>query len=253
MFGESKGIILYSRDHKEKDKLVKIFTEKYGKLVFYVKNAHRKNNPLGASILPMTAAVYSGEIKSEGLSFLNAAKDIQPYAHLQQDIFANAYATYVLGLADAAIEDKKADPFLFRFCQIILAQMDLGNDPEVLTNIFEVQVLGRFGVSLELDKCALCGNTKGPFDFSEKFHGLLCRRHFSEDERRLHTDPKVCYLLQVFNQLPPQRIGKISVSPATKEQLRAVLDEIYDEYVGVHLKSKHFIAEMKKWQQLMQD
>ena len=28
---ETKGLILFSRDHKEKDKLVKIFTESYGK------------------------------------------------------------------------------------------------------------------------------------------------------------------------------------------------------------------------------
>ena len=32
--GETKGIILFTKDFKEKDKLVKIFTESYGKLMF---------------------------------------------------------------------------------------------------------------------------------------------------------------------------------------------------------------------------
>ncbi len=39
---ETKGILLFSKDHKEKDKLVKIFTESAGKQMFYVEGAHRK-------------------------------------------------------------------------------------------------------------------------------------------------------------------------------------------------------------------
>lgn len=35
--GETKGIILFTKDFKEKDKLVKIFTESYGKLMFLWK------------------------------------------------------------------------------------------------------------------------------------------------------------------------------------------------------------------------
>lgn len=251
MFGETKGLIIYSRPHKEKDKLVKIFTEKYGKMVFFVKGATRKNNPLSAGIQPMTEATYAGEIKEEGLSFLNSVKFIKPYTYLQQDIFANAYGTYLLNLADAAIEDKKQDVALFAFLKVALNDLNEKKDPEVITNIFEVQILTRFGVGLHLESCAVCGNREGPFDFSTKYHGLLCQNHFSLDERRFHANPKACYLLKVFSDLPLQQIGHINVSPETKAGLRKILDDIYEEYVGIHLKSKHFIEEMKKWESLM--
>ncbi|WP_071130678.1 DNA repair protein RecO [Enterococcus timonensis] len=251
MFGESRGLIIYSRDHKEKDKLVKIFTEKYGKMVFFVKGAHRKNNPLSAAIMPMTEALYSGDFKTDGLSFLNVAKEIEPFYFLQQDIFANAYATYLLNLADAAIVDRESDQLLYTFLETCLKALNAKKDPEVVTNIFELQILPRFGISLELSGCAVCGNTKGPFDFSEKFHGLLCAKHFDQDPRRLHADPKACYLLKIFSQLPITRLGKINVSETTKKNLRTVIDEIYDQYVGIHLKSKHFIDEMKKWEKMM--
>ena len=253
MFAETKGIIIYSRDHREKDKLVKIFTEKYGKLVFYVKGAHRKNNPLLSAILPMTEATYAGEMRKDGLSFLNSVKFVAPYTYLQEDIFANAYATYVLALADAAIEDHKAEPYLFTFIEKILTRMNEKNDPEILANIFEVQILERFGVGLHLDSCAVCGKTHGPFDFSMKYSGLICQEHFNLDERRLHLTAKAGTLLQLFSNLPVNRIGKINVSEATKKSLRFGLDEIYDEYVGVHLKSKHFIDQMKNWEKLMTD
>ena len=35
---ETQGLVLYSRNYKEKDKLVKIFTESFGKRMFFVKN-----------------------------------------------------------------------------------------------------------------------------------------------------------------------------------------------------------------------
>ena len=60
---ETKGILLFTRDHKEKDKLVKIFTESAGKQMFYVKGAHRKNNPLTPALLSYTEATYIGNVR----------------------------------------------------------------------------------------------------------------------------------------------------------------------------------------------
>ena len=50
---ESKGLILSSRNYKEKDKLVKIFTESSGKMMFYIKGIHRQNQPLAPALLPL--------------------------------------------------------------------------------------------------------------------------------------------------------------------------------------------------------
>ena len=67
---ETEGLILFVRNHREKDKLVKIFTEKFGKTMFFVKGANRPNNPLTSAVLPFTNANYVGDIRTEGLSFL---------------------------------------------------------------------------------------------------------------------------------------------------------------------------------------
>ncbi|MFV8213625.1 DNA repair protein RecO, partial [Streptococcus pluranimalium] len=37
----SQGIVLYNRDYRESDKLVKIFTETDGKRMFFVKHARK--------------------------------------------------------------------------------------------------------------------------------------------------------------------------------------------------------------------
>ncbi len=77
-------------------------------------------------MLPFTEAVYIGNFRSEGLSFLSSVKDVHAFRHIQEDIFLSGYGTYLLNLVDAAIEDHQYDPHLFQFTQQALQRMDQG-------------------------------------------------------------------------------------------------------------------------------
>lgn len=248
---ESEGIILFSRDYKEKDKLVKIFTESSGKLMFFVKGAHRRNNPIAPAILPFTKATYIGDFRAEGLSFLNGVKNIEPFRKLQEDIFLNAYGAYLLGLADAAIDDREYDPHLYGFTKQALTMMNEGYDGETVLNIFEVQIMARFGVSLNWQQCGVCGATQGVFDFSSKYNGILCSKHWDHDPHRYHADPRAIYFLRLFSAIKYDQVNSIKLQEPTKKAIRQTLDMLYDEYIGVNLKSKKFIDQMHEWSDLL--
>lgn len=253
VLGESKGLVLFAKDYKEKDKLVKIFTESFGKQMFFIKNAHRKNNPLMPALLPFTQAVYIGDFRTEGLSFINSSKEVRPFLAIQQDIFLNAYATYILNLADTAIEDRVYDPGLFSFSMQALELIDEGKDPEVITNIYEIQLLHRFGVAIDWRSCRVCGQTQGRFDYSSKYSGVLCEKHWDLDQHRYHGDPKAIHFIRLFSAVSYEKLNKIEVHTDTKAQIRKIIDELYDEYVGVHLKSKKFIDQMKTWENTLKE
>lgn len=244
---ESKGLILSSRNYKEKDKLVKIFTESSGKMMFYIKGIHRQNQPLAPALLPFTEAVYIGNFRSEGLSFLSSVKDVHAFRHIQEDIFLSGYGTYLLNLVDAAIEDHQYDPHLFQFTQQALQRMDQGDDAEIITNIFEVQILQRFGIAPIWTHCVVCGETKGKFDYSSKYGGVICERHWSMDDHRYHADPRAVYFVRMFSAISYDKISGIHLKEETKQAIRELIDQLYDEYVGIHLKSKKFIDQMKSW------
>ncbi|MDT2612518.1 DNA repair protein RecO [Enterococcus dongliensis] len=248
---ETKGIILFSRDYKEKDKLVKIFTESAGKVMFFAKGIHRANHPLQTAIQPFTEAVFIGNLKTDGLSFLNSAKEVRPLRKLQEDIFLNAYGSYILGLADAAIEDHVYDPALYGFTREALQRMNDGADGETIMNIFEVQIMQRFGVSLNWQGCGVCGKKTGAFDFSSKYNGILCQEHWQLDHNRYHADPRAIYFLRLFNSVTYEAINTINLKPETKKTIRQTLDQLYEEYVGLHLKSKKFIDQMSEWQDVL--
>lgn len=243
------GIIMYRRDYRERDLLVKILTDRVGKTMFLVKNAKKRGFRLTADILPFTHGTYIGVLNQQGLSFMNAAADTQQYQTITQDIVKNAYATYILGLLDSAFQDDQPLGSWFDKISAALRLIDEGADEAIIANIIEVQLLDAFGVAPQWQGCAVCGRDDLAFDYSERYGGLLCTNHFHLDDHRLHLDQRTIYYLRQFSVLKLTQLNSINVHEATKKHLRAVLDQIYDNSVGLHLKSKRFIDQMSMWTQ----
>ena len=246
---ESRGFILFNRNYRENDKLVKIFTKQAGKRMFFVRGGG--SGKLSAVIQPLNIAEFMMTVNDEGLSFIEDYSQAESFKEITSDIFKLSYATYLAALTDAAIADGVVDAQLFAFLEKTRVLMEEGLDYEILTNIFEIQVLDRFGVRLNFHECVFCHRVGLPFDFSYKFSGLLCPNHYEEDERRSHLDPNVPYLLDRFQGLSFEELRSISVKDEMKRKLRQFIDELYDNYVGIHLKSKKFIDNLNSWGHIM--
>lgn len=246
---QSHGIVLYNKNFREDDKLVKIFTEQAGKRMFFVKHAGKSK--LSSVIQPLTAADFILKLNDIGLSYIEDYNQVETYKKINQDIFTLSYATYITALTDAALKDNEIDAQLFAFLKKTLDLMEEGLDYEVMTNIFEVQILDRFGVRLNFHDCVFCHRTGLPFDFSHKYSGVLCPQHYHEDIHRNHLDPNVVYLLDQFQAIHFDELKVISLKLEMKEKLRLFIDELYDDYVGIHLKSKKFIDDLSTWGQIM--
>lgn len=248
---EIEGLVLSVRKHRERDYLVKLFTNEYGKLMFFVRGTKNPNFKLRPVIQPFTQATFIADIRPDGLSFIRDAKNVESYTSIQTDIFKNAYAAYIVQLADAALEDRKADPGLYH--QLVMGHEAINSDvdPEIIMAIFEVRFLLYFGVMPEFRGCVFCGKTEGPFDYSSKHHGLICPNHFHEDERRLHASPKAMHFIRLFSVLSFDKLNTVSLKKQTKLEIRYVIDELYDELVGLNMKSKRFINQMHQWESIL--
>ena len=246
---ETRGLVLYNRQFREDDKLVKIFTETSGKHMFFVR--HATNSKLSSVIQPLILANFILKINNHGLSYIEDYKGVSLFKEINADIYKLAYATYLVSLADAAISDAVYDAPLFAFLIKTLELMDEGLDYEILTNIFEIQILDRFGVQLNFHDCVFCPRVGLAFDFSHRYSGLLCPEHYEKDPYRSHLDPNVPYLLNQFQTLHFDSLKTISVKPDMKQKLRKFIDEVYEDYIGLRLKSKKFIDDLDHWGQVM--
>lgn len=247
-FQTFSGIVISIRKHKENDALVKIFTLEYGKRMFFIRNYYKSNHPMKAALLPFSHATYIGNIKDDGLCFLKDYKELENFTSVQQDIYANAYATYFANLSDAAIEDRIINKGLFQLLLSSYQQLDKKLDPEIIMNIYEMNLFTYFGAEFNLNKCAICGNSEGPFDYSSRFSGVLCQRHLDEDPHRLHSHPAAIHFCNLFQKIKPEQVNTISLKEDTKQAIRVLIDYFFDEYVGIKLKSKSYIDQMYEWE-----
>ena len=243
---EFSGIVVSRKNYRERDMLVKIFTDRFGFKTFFVRGVAKRGFNMGAAILPYAYGTYLGSISDEGLSFITSPKEVEQFKLLSQDIELNAYAAYILGLAEQAFMGNYYPGYyqqIFQALKLINGQFD----PAVVTNVIEVQLLACFGVMPNLKECVICHQSTGLFDYSESYGGLLCQKHWYLDPHRLQLDQRTIYFLRLFSNLDLAKVNSITLEAKTKANLRRTLDEIYRQQVGVYVKAKRFLDQMAKW------
>ena len=73
--------------------------------------------------------------------------------------------------------------------------------------------------------------------------------HFLESKQYVER----YYLLNQFQAIDFETLETISLKPEIKQELRQFMDQLYEEYVGIHLKSKKFIDSLADWGQLLKE
>ncbi|WP_127848146.1 DNA repair protein RecO [Lacticaseibacillus hulanensis] len=237
------GLVLSRHNYREADMLVKILTDQYGIRTFICHRARKPGFQFAAGILPFTHAQYWGTIK-DGFSYITSVRDANQFQHIAGDLMANAYATYVLGLIDLAFPENEPIPQWFNFAKAALQKIDDGVDAQIIGHIAEIQLLGAFGVAPHWQDCTVCGRSDLPLDFSEAYGGVLCSNHWQLDEHRYHVSPRSMYYLRLFSTITLKQLGKVNVAPATKVELRTIIDRLYEDMVGVTPRAKRFLDQM---------
>lgn len=241
------GLIMSQRDYRERDLLVKILTDQNGPLMFLARGAKRPKAKMAAAVLPFAHGNYLGIVNPDRLSLLTSANQVTQFQHIAENLDANAYATYLLELVDAAFADGHSIGKWFDQVTAALKLMDQGLDPQIIVNVLEIQLLGQFGVQPTWDRCVICGRSDLPMDYSEDNGGMLCLNHYHLDPYRIHLDQRTTGYLQLLSTVDLTKVESINVSDYIKHRLRKLIDTIYNNQVGLHLKSKSFINQMHSW------
>lgn len=243
MLQRVEGIVIRTNDYGETNKIVTLYTKENGKVAVMARGAKRPKSRFASSAQLFVYGIFVYQ-SSKGMGSLNQADIIDSFKVIRSDLMLTAYAAFVVELLDKLTEDKKPSGSLFDLLQQTLTYMNEGLDPEILTRIFEMKMLYVAGVAPILDRCSLCGNPESDFVFSLKHAGLLCHQCKLEDPYHRTASKRILQLLRLFQQMNINRLGNINVKTETKEQLKEIISAYYDEFVGVHLKSKRFLDQI---------
>jgi DNA repair protein RecO (recombination protein O) len=247
MLQKCEGIVIRSTAYGETNKIVTVYTREWGKIGVMARGAKKPNSRLSA----ITQLFSYGNFliqKGSGLGNMQQGEIISSMRTIREDIMLTAYASYILELTDKCTDEKKPNPYLFELLVQTLTYMNEEYDYDILIHIFEMKMLNSLGLYPTLSKCTVCGQTDGHFSFSIRENGFLCHRCLEKDPYHFKISSSSVKLLRVFYYFDLSRLGDISVKEDTKKELKKVIDAYYEEYSGLHLKTKRFLNQMQQFQ-----
>lgn len=241
---EVQGIIFKRRKYKDTDLIVKIMTKNNGIISLIVKGAMRPKSKLNAATLNFSYGTYVIYTSGHGLSSLRTYKEVKQLDGIYDDLIKNAYTSFILDLIDHAFVEYQPIGKYYDLADFAIHKINKGVDPEIITQIVQMQLLTAFGVQPELRHCLICKKEQGRFDYSIKLGGVICSDHFNDVQSRLYLKPKQTALLRTMGLVPIERLGKISLQSETKLATRKAIDRIYGETIDLNLKTKKFLDEI---------
>ncbi|GEM_PF-828165 len=142
---KTKGVILKTMDYKEKDKLVYVFSEDFGKVTLICKGARGKSSRFASSIMPLNICnfvIFTGK----NIHNLNEINIINTFPGLKTDYEVLTYGLYFLELCDIAMSDNEVNnPYFLDLIKSLYLLDSKSIDIKILARAFELKTLIRTG------------------------------------------------------------------------------------------------------------
>lgn len=245
MLNKWEGIVLKSRSYGESNKIVTIMTREAGKVTVMARGAKKPTSRLAGVTQTFMHGLYVVQ-RSSGMGTLQQGEHLASMRHIQTDIVATAYASYIVELLDRIVEEGSPEPFAFEVLQQALHAIEEEYDPEAIALFVDWKLLPYTGVQPILHACASCGAIEGEFAFSFAQGGYLCHRCFHLDPYIIRLTPTQLKLIRMFYSVPIDQIGKLDLKKGTKQFIKKIVSTIYEEQTGIRLKSRSFIEQLER-------
>ena len=152
-----------------------------------------------------------------------------------------SYASYLLELSNMAYKHSMNSE-IYNLLIASLKKLDEGYDYEVITNILELKLLVYLGIKPVIDSCVNCGSKVDIVTISSYRGGYLCKNCAYDD---VIVNIKTIKLLRMFYYVDINKISKLDISDNIKKELNRFIDDYYDRYSGLYLKSKMFLRNLQ--------
>lgn len=235
-----KGIIVSESAYSETSKLLNIFTLEYGIIGVIAKGAKSLKSPNRSVTSKLTYGYFQIYYKEGKLSTLVCCDVINPFTNIKKDLLKISYASFLLELTTQTIK-QNYEKNIFNLLENTLVKIEEGYDPIIITNILELKYLDYLGIKPILDSCAVCGRASA-LTVSTSKGGFVCEKCHTNEKI---VDKKTIKVLRMLYYVDISKISKINLTNNTKKEIDDFINEYYDRYSGLYLKSKNFLKSIK--------
>ena len=235
-----KGIIISDVDFKESSKVLQVLTQEYGKIGIISKGCKNIKSKLRSVSMKLTYGYFDISYKEDGLSTLISVDVIDEFINIKKDIKKLGYAMYLMDLTNQVEKDTNKN--LFSYLEESLLKINENFDPMIITNIVELKYLSFLGVLPILDKCSICGEKKDIVTISSDSGGYICKDCYTNE---YIVNEKTLKLIRMFYYVDIKKIKELNILDKNKQEINIFLENYYNRYTGLYLKSKDFLQQIK--------
>ena len=241
MIKKIEGIVISEVDYKESSKIINVLSPTEGIIGILARGTKKiKSNLLGVTS-KLTYGYFHINYKENGLSTLIEVDVIDSFKKIRQSIDLISYASYLVELSSMVYKHDN-EPEIYDLLISSLKKINEGYDYMVITNILELKLLEYLGIKPVIDSCVNCGSKTDIVTISSYKGGYLCK-NCAHDE--VIVNIKTIKLLRMFYYVDIDKISKLDISDNIKRELNRFIDDYYDRYSGLYLKSKMFLKNLQ--------
>jgi len=232
MYMTVQGIVLRVTDYNERDALLTLLTDRYGKLTIKARGLRRKNSPLVAPCQLLSYGEFT-LFEYRGQYTINEAHSIELFTPLRRDLLKLSLGTYFAQAAEVLSQEDAPNPELLSLvlnCLFALSSLNLPN--EQIKAVFELRAACLSGYTPDLFGCHICGNQQPDrFDLSGgQLECVNCRNRESNGIR-MPVTMAVLEAMRYICLCDPKRL----FSFRTSQETLALLASLTEAYLTTQL------------------
>ena len=237
-----EGIVLSETNYSESSKILNILTNKYGQIGIISKGCRNMKSKLRGVSRKLIYGTFNIYYKENGLSTLISVDVINSFSKTIMDLEKISYASFIVDLTYQVVKQNDSNE-IFDLLKNTLIKLEEGLNPLVLTNILELKLLDYLGISPNIDSCCECGSSKAIVTLSSEKGGYLCKNCYQNEPL---VSEKTIKVIRMYYYVDIASISKLDVSKEVTKEITRFLDDYYDRFTGLYIKSKNFIKKVNQ-------
>jgi DNA repair protein RecO (recombination protein O) len=244
---ETPAIVLRAVSYGESDRVVTLLGRATGRVSALARGARKSQKRFGAALgLGTVGQAVLRERTGAELASLERFEVTAHHPRFAADVAAMAHAAYACELAAKLCAPRQAEPAVYDWLEELLARLDAGEATAERLRVYELGLLGRLGMGLALDGCAVCGRTDVGDEetrWDPERGGTVCARC---GRRGRPMRPVVRQTLARLAALALADAESLRLAPDLNAAAReAILEAILGHGIGP-LKSLEFMGKMRR-------
>ena len=235
-----EGIVLSETNYSESSKILNVLTKEYGLIGIMSKGCRNMKSKLRGVSRKLIYGTFHIYYKEKGLSTLIGVDIINSFSNTLKDLEKVSYASYLLDLTSQVVKQNDSNE-IYELLVNTLIKIEDNLNPVALTNILELKYLNYLGVTPSLDACTNCGSDKQIVTLSSDAGGFICRDCYKNE---LLVSDKTIKMIRMYYYVDIKNIQKLDVSNEITNEITRFLDDYYERFTGLYLKSKSFLKKI---------